>query len=394
MRAWRMAYGLVALASVAGSAQAAKQPDCPFTGVIPGYTADDAPDWRNWDALEFTVADADAEKTLALRGAVCTQNYGENAGKTDGSTLEILENVKAQWQQEGAELKRDTTNEVVANLNKDGKEYWLRVTSTRDDGYSATTLEVAPFHRTLLPPSGQDYRLIGHMPTAIAQPAQKKNFDAFEFPTEDGSVTVKGALTIVDYDWKKSPRTITPLEVVANYHAALTDLNAEFLREQPDNLTARLDDNGKTIWIMASGTGRIVAVEEKPFVMSIQSPQAAAIKNQLDTQGHIALYVNFDFNKATLKPDAAPVIAQVVALMKANPDLKVTIEGHTDNIGMHDYNQKLSEARAAAVVAAVAAGGVDAARMSSAGFGPDKPIAPNETDAGRAKNRRVELVKN
>ena len=87
------------------------------------------------------------------------------------------------------------------------------------------------------------------------------------------------------------------------------------------------------------------------------------------------------------------MIAQIVALMKSNPDLKVEIDGHTDSIGGHDYNMKLSTDRAAAVVAAVTAGGIDASRLSSAGFGPDKPIATNDSDEGRAKNRRVELVK-
>ncbi len=114
---------------------------------------------------------------------------------------------------------------------------------------------------------------------------------------------------------------------------------------------------------------------------------------RLLAQVSIALYVNFDFNKATLKPDAQPVIAQLVELLKRNPGLKVSIEGHTDNIGLHDYNVKLSQDRAAAVVAAIKAAGIDGSLLSSAGFGPDKPVASNDQEDGRAKNRRVELVK-
>ncbi len=117
------------------------------------------------------------------------------------------------------------------------------------------------------------------------------------------------------------------------------------------------------------------------------------MKAALDKDGHIALDVHFDFNKATLRPDAKPIIDQVVALMKNNPGLKIEIDGHTDNIGSHDYNVKLSQERAAAVVAAVVAGGIDAGRFKSAGFGPDKPVADNTKEEGRAKNRRVELVK-
>jgi outer membrane protein OmpA-like peptidoglycan-associated protein len=134
-------------------------------------------------------------------------------------------------------------------------------------------------------------------------------------------------------------------------------------------------------------------MEEKPFRMTIQPPTADAMKDALDKAGRIALYVNFDFAKASLKPDAAPIVAEVVNLMKRNPDLKLSIDGHTDNIGGHDYNQKLSQDRAASVVAAVVAGGVDSGRLQSHGFGADKPIAPNDTEEGRAKNRRVELVK-
>ena len=116
-------------------------------------------------------------------------------------------------------------------------------------------------------------------------------------------------------------------------------------------------------------TARVVAVEEKPFQLTIKPPTADAMKDQLDKAGHIALYVNFDFAKATLKPDAAPVIDQIVALLKHNPDLKVSIEGHTDSIGGHDYNMKLSQDRAAGVVAAVEKAGIrHATRLASAGI--------------------------
>jgi outer membrane protein OmpA-like peptidoglycan-associated protein len=134
-------------------------------------------------------------------------------------------------------------------------------------------------------------------------------------------------------------------------------------------------------------------IEEKAFQASIKPPQASAMKAALDKDGHIALDIHFDFDKATLRPDAAPVIAQVLALLKDNPDLKLSIEGNTDNVGEHDYNVKLSQDRAAAVVGELVKNGIDATRLTSAGNGPDKPVADNDTTAGRAKNRRVELVR-
>ena len=79
--------------------------------------------------------------------------------------------------------------------------------------------------------------------------------------------------------------------------------------------------------------------------------------------------------------------------MKSNPGLKLSVEGHTDNAGDPASNKKLSEARAKSVTAAIVASGIEAARLSAAGFGQDKPVADNRTEEGRAKNRRVELVK-
>lgn len=268
--------------------------------------------------------------------------------------------------------------------------------ATRDDGYAIYVLAVEPFKRTLTAPGGNDYRLLGHMPGFVAQTPTKKNFDEHSFPTEDSTVAVRGALYSVDYQppAKAPQREVTPHEIIANYRAALNDLHAEILRDQPsmNNITARFDDQGKTVWIFVDA-GSVTAVEEKPFKLTVQPPTADAMKDKLDKEGHIALYVNFDFAKATLKPDAQPIIAQIVELLKRNPDLKVSIDGHTDSIGGHDYNVKLSQARAASVVAAITAAGIDAGRLKSAGYGPDKPVASNDSEDGRAKNRRVELVK-
>jgi outer membrane protein OmpA-like peptidoglycan-associated protein len=126
---------------------------------------------------------------------------------------------------------------------------------------------------------------------------------------------------------------------------------------------------------------------------NVELPTAGSLKADLDKYGRAVLYINFDFNKATIRPDGKPIVAQVVKLMKDNPELKVAINGHTDNIGSPSYNLKLSEERAKSVVDALVASGISRARLSSGGFGSSQPIADNDTEKGRAKNRRVELVK-
>ena len=104
--------------------------------------------------------------------------------------------------------------------------------------------------------------------------------------------------------------------------------------------------------------------------------------------------VLFDFDKTTIKPQAAEILDRLVAFMKENPNSKVSLSGYTDNIGTEAYNQALSERRANAVKDYIVTKGIDSSRISGQGFGESKPIADNKTAAGRAKNRRVEIKVN
>ena len=120
---------------------------------------------------------------------------------------------------------------------------------------------------------------------------------------------------------------------------------------------------------------------------------AAAMTKGITDDGRIALdNVYFDFGTANLSPDSAPAIAEMVKLLTDNPALKVYIVGHTDWVGDAAANQTLSNARAQSVVDALAAAGIDAGRLGAAGMGMFAPRASNTSEAGRALNRRVELV--
>ena len=102
--------------------------------------------------------------------------------------------------------------------------------------------------------------------------------------------------------------------------------------------------------------------------------------------------VLFDFNKYTLKPEAREKLAKVSGILLAYPDLKMQVEGYTDNIGSDEYNQKLSEERADAVRDYLVAQNVADSNVTAAGYGKSDPMADNSTNAGRAENRRVQLV--
>jgi len=103
--------------------------------------------------------------------------------------------------------------------------------------------------------------------------------------------------------------------------------------------------------------------------------------------------IEFDYNKATIKPVSYPIFEEVATLMKARVNMKIRIEGHTDNIGSRSYNLRLSEERANAVMDyLVNQAGIAAIRLTAEGFGPDRPVTTNATEKGRAKNRRVDFV--
>ena len=100
----------------------------------------------------------------------------------------------------------------------------------------------------------------------------------------------------------------------------------------------------------------------------------------------------FETNKATLKPESMSTIKQVIDLMEKHPELKLSIEGHTDSDGTDAYNQKLSEERAAAVKQAITERGIEGSRLGVKGFGESKPLDQSNTEIAKAKNRRVEFV--
>ena len=122
-------------------------------------------------------------------------------------------------------------------------------------------------------------------------------------------------------------------------------------------------------------------------------PDGCPVPISIDLKG-----VNFDFDKATLRPDAVAILSEAAEILKRYPDLRVEVAGHTDSKGTDAYNQKLSERRAKAVYDYLTGQGVDAARLTGpTGYGEARPIAPNtnadgsDNPEGRAKNRRTEL---
>lgn len=257
-----------------------------------------------------------------------------------------------------------------------------------------------------------------------------KPFDRHGFIAGGNFVTQEGRVALFQYNLDNPPsgRRYSQLEFLRNYENAIGALGGqkistaqftpEFVtasggREQiekywaaasppvieAEHTTYLLRTADKEYWIHVSAGGIIplmgfvTVLEKQAMKSSLGFLDAAAMKKELDAKGRVALYINFDTDKATLRPDAQPIIDEINKLLAADPALELSIEGHTDATGGADHNRQLSTARARAVFGALVGLGVDPARLASKGFGPDKPIADNATDDGRAKNRRVELVK-
>ena len=135
-------------------------------------------------------------------------------------------------------------------------------------------------------------------------------------------------------------------------------------------------------------------VEAKAREQKMVTVKAEEMAQKIASTGSIALYgIYFDFNKADLKPESAPTLEQIAKLLKDTPELKLLVVGHTDNVGTFAFNKDLSQRRAEAVVTAlVSKYAIKKDRLLPVGVSFAAPVAPNTTEEGRAKNRRVELV--
>ncbi|TSD89490.1 DUF4892 domain-containing protein [Mycobacterium sp. KBS0706] len=260
--------------------------------------------------------------------------------------------------------------------------------------------------------------------------------DAGDKPVFAASKEVSGALTRLSYT---IPTGISSDDVFENYQNELAakgyqvlfkadgdaigkrqgDIFAgigtqlfDYSTEAAHFLTAELAKDGATVDIALYVTefedgytpgievakGQVIVqldvIESGTLQDKMVTVSAAEIGEGLTAQGHIALYgIFFDFAKAELKPESKPALDQVAQFLKDDPAMKLHVVGHTDNVGGLDTNMTLSRARAAAVVAAlVKQYGISAGRLNPAGVGPLAPVAPNDSDEDRARNRRVELI--
>lgn len=365
------------------------------------------------------VAESEFESTKAgdakvRRGAHYTRWYrykpaaGEPAlGYYNGSEARIAAAVGGTLAKAGWELVYASEDKSVAvwKLARGASEAWLRM--KMDAPQAQVNLDLieigaAKSGFALAPPAATAERFgdkadfpylappAGSKPTGAGRADGALDVSlAFASNGKGEAVGVGSGVQSRSY---QGPATLSKLQFTEDYRNALVAAGWTVMYpaagdKEASGFIAHYAKNGRDLW--ARGYYEYGAA----ISFAVADVGGEDWAGKLDKDCRVALYgVFFDFDKATLKPDSEPVLQKAAAVLKARPAVKAEVQGHTDNVGADDYNVKLSGARASSVMQWMNAHGVEPSRLSAKGYGKAQPVADNSTDAGRARNRRVELV--
>jgi OOP family OmpA-OmpF porin len=300
-------------------------------------------------------------------------------------------------------LRRFAGSEIVGYQTKRFDEYELQTSTFSRYNFESKKREY------VAPPLKPEGRL-----TRIWYEAAGDTGSLEVFRNYINELNAKGFVIL--YDSKKDPAAIRWINYLApfgamdiqtnrsNYifyaaeKAGICVLSAKKKRPEGDvyvHLTAV--EWGKNDAVYKAKRGAYIAldiIETQPMAQKMVTVSADEMSQSLSTLGKVSLYgIYFDPNKWDIKPESHASLQEIAKLLKKQPALKLHIVGHTDNVGGYEFNTVLSKRRAEAVVASlVKEFGISAARLTPNGAAYLAPVASNTTEAGRAKNRRVELV--
>lgn len=250
----------------------------------------------------------------------------------------------------------------------------------------------------------KDHPLFTVMPDHSVRSCSTKEFDELEIYTKvAGSLKTEkkqGYKHAIQYkfdkDWNTRPAT---LQIVKNYVNAVKKAGGDILSETEQRMYARMKKAGDTYWVevYADGSGDyyLNSIREGSMKQDITAISAEEIKGDIKSEGKAVFYgIYFDTDKSVIKPESAPTLTEIGKFLKGNPGMNVFIVGHTDNTGDFNHNMALSKARAEAVVnELVTKYGINKMQITAQGVAQLSPVAANDTETGKAKNRRVEIVK-
>jgi OOP family OmpA-OmpF porin len=325
-----------------------------------------------------------------------------------------------------AQLLFSCSNTKTEENQTDNQET-VEVTSSAEPTQGGNESDKSTFDINSIPVSSQD---VGDFPFFTLPQGLKnqnkplqKNFDVCFFPIDGIMTPFEGKLYKANvvaekgeefskrYFEKSLEDYLTGIGAVKVYDGQITTEEYQRYNKQDPNkgdegdmgysgeqikfFVLRTQDKGN-IYVQFSAnnaSGKLNILQEEAMTQTITKVTSEEIANDLLAKGKSILHINFDTDKATLKSDGSEVVQEIVKVLTKNPELRIAINGYTDNSGAKDHNLTLSENRALTVKNEIVKSGIAADRLTSKGFGQESPIASNDTEDGKAQNRRVELVK-
>lgn len=245
----------------------------------------------------------------------------------------------------------------------------------------------------------KDHPLLSRVPGHWIHHCEETEFDLRNIPVAQGKTApVEGRVWHIVYYLNKDTAKVSDVQILRNYQNAIKGLGGSEVYSDKGRTSFRLKSGGRDYWVevvTSYASGYQLFITQVGDMAQGVTANAAALANDIRATGHAAVYgILFDTGKADIKPESAQSIGEIARLMKNDAALKLYVVGHTDNVGGVESNLKLSEQRAQAVMKTlVGEHGIAAARLRAFGCAQFAPVGANDTEDGRAKNRRVELVK-
>lgn len=240
-------------------------------------------------------------------------------------------------------------------------------------------------------------KTVSRMPGCVVTRCVNKDYAAADMPrnrSERGHM-IEGAYEQTIY---RCPPAKSPLELGRNTEAALKSngFNIHYTEVYSGGARFWLTGEKPGVWVHLAVVGDAydITVVKQKQMEQVMTANAEGWAQQVNQSGRVSVYgINFDTAKSVIRPDSEPALNEVLKLLQANPTWAMLVAGHTDNVGAAATNLTLSRQRAQSVIAWLTTHGVDEARLVPSGFGDTRPVADNKDEAGRQKNRRVDLVK-
>jgi len=245
-----------------------------------------------------------------------------------------------------------------------------------------------------------DHPLLSRMPNFFISDYKVSEFDSYKFIGQDKKpASIEGHKYYFIYRLNKGAEEPGELKIRRNIQDALKKIGGNVIFDDNFNKTSTivLQKESKETWVEVRSYNNMykLAIVERGIMKQEVVANAEVMGNDINATGHVSIYgIYFDTGKSEIKPESDAAISEIAKLIKNDGALKLYVVGHTDNAGSFDSNMKLSKDRAEAVAKALSSKhGIDAARLKPYGVASLAPITSNATEGGKAKNRRVELVK-